>query len=109
MAYATVKDLETRWRSLTPSEAERAQALLDDAAVMLGRYEGDNLDMLKVVSCNMVKRAMETNGDAFGIDGQVTPSMGWGESLPAGELYIKPSEKRMLSGGTVIFSVRAQR
>lgn len=109
MVYATVRDLEVRWRSLTPSESERAEALLDDAAVMLREYEGENLDVMRVVSCNMVKRAMETNGDAFGIDGQVTPSMGWAESLPAGELYVKPAERRMLANGTVIFSVRATR
>lgn len=32
MAYATVNDLESRWRDLTPSESERAETLLDDAA-----------------------------------------------------------------------------
>lgn len=106
MAYATVKDLESRWRFLTPSESERAETLLDDAEVILGRYERDeNLDLLKVISCNMVKRAMETDGDAFGLDGQTTPSYGWGESLPAGELKPTRSELSMLRGGGRIGAV----
>lgn len=105
MAYATVNDLESRWRDLTPSESERAETLLDDAAVILERYEGGNLGLLKIVSCNMVKRAMETNGDAFGLDGQTTPSYGWGDSLPVGELKPTRSELSMLRGGGKIGTV----
>lgn len=109
MAYATVQDLEMRWRALAPSEKERAAVLLDDAAVLLADYDAADFEALKIVSCNMVRRAMETSGDAFGIDGQVVPSMGWADSLPSGELYLKAQERRSLSGRGAIGYVRATR
>ena len=85
MAYATVGELESRWRPLAASEAERASVLLEDAAVILSEYGGAGSDVLRIVSCNMVRRAMTTNGDAFGLDGQTFPSDGWASDLPSGE------------------------
>lgn len=100
MAYADVQDLENRWRYLTPEEQGRAAVLLEDASAIIEQYETDDSDLhlFKIVACNMVKRAMETAGDAFGVDGQIVPSMGWGSSLPVGTLEPYKSEIRMLRG-----------
>ena len=64
MAYATVEDIEARWRMLTADEQSLAQTLLDDASVMLARLvtidESDEQQatLLKQVSCSMVIRSM---------------------------------------------------
>lgn len=101
MAYATVKDLEKRWRALTPEESDRAETLLEDASAIIGQYQrcDSDPDIFRIVACNMVRRAMEVTGDAFGIDGQVVPSIGWGSSLPSGALEPYKSEVKMLKGG----------
>lgn len=101
MAYATTEQLESRWRYMTPEEQVVAGSLLEDAAVILDQMGFGDADeeLLRIVSINMVKRAMKTDGDAFGIDGQTTPSMGWASSLPAGELYPYDREITMLRGG----------
>lgn len=67
MAYATVEDLEIRWgKTLTESEAERAEVRLDDASlyldVIIEEYGIDAIakaDALKVVCCDMVQRKLE--------------------------------------------------
>ena len=65
MAFATVEDLEARWRTLTPEEQAMAAVLLDDAAVKLSEWEIDGDEKqaakLKIVSCDMVKRAMKVS------------------------------------------------
>lgn len=88
MAYATIGDLESRWRPLSPAEAQRVGVLLDDAAVLLSGYSDADPDLLRIVSCNMVRRAMTTSGDAFGIDGQTVDSDLWAPDLPTGELKL---------------------
>lgn len=96
MAYATVEDLEMRWRMLAPSERTRAAVLLDDAAVLLDGYDEAEFEVLRIVSCNMVRRAMETDGDAFGVDGQLAQSDMWAPDLPTGELKLLQRDVRML-------------
>ena len=69
MTYATVTDLEARWRPLTDQEDVRADALLDDATATIdltARSVGTKLDendetimdAAKSVCCQMVIRAM---------------------------------------------------
>ena len=64
MAYATVSDLEARWRTLSESEAARAAVLLDDAAVKIDEAgyidpnDSRKVSLAKIISCDMVKRAM---------------------------------------------------
>lgn len=97
MAYATISDLESRWRPLSPSEAERAATLMDDASALLEPYrESASIELLRIVSCNMVRRAMETQGDAFGIDGQISQSDLWAPDLPTGELKLLTRDLRVL-------------
>ena len=60
MAYATVSDLEARWRALNEDEQARAEVLLEDAATYLDALvsiDPDDEEQQKVlsrVSCSMV-------------------------------------------------------
>lgn len=120
MAYATVPDLEARWRTLTEEEQTMASVLLDDAATYLDSLVsvavGDTHQaaVLKMVSCAMVKRAMvasESNG--FGID-QATATMGPFTQTahfanPSGDFYLTAAERAQLGiGGGFIASVPAR-
>ena len=106
MAYADVSDLEVRWRTLTDEEQARAEALLDDASAMLDAYitvdetDEKQLNLLKIVVCNMVERAMSTGGDMYGVTQQSMTAVGFTQQFsyanPTGDLYITKSEKRML-------------
>ena len=105
MAFATVADLEARWRTLTSEEQALAATLLDDAAVKLSEWviEDDELQAakLKIVSCDMVKRAMiASTSSAFGVE-QLDATMGPMSQTahfvnPNGDLYVSKQEKRML-------------
>lgn len=119
MAFATVADLEARWRSLTEAEEAQASVLLDDAAAYLqALVEVDSDDEiqaanLKMVSCNMVKRAMSSSAsDAFGVT-NATATMGpFSQQVayanPSGDMYVSKSERAILGIGTAtIGSIRA--
>ena len=119
MAFATVADLEARWRSLTEAEEAQASVLLDDAAAYLqALVEVDPDDEvqaanLKMVSCNMVKRAMSSSAsDAFGVT-NATATMGpFSQQVayanPSGDMYVSKSERATLGIGTAtIGSIRA--
>ena len=78
MAYATLDDLQKRWRPLNPSESERAIMLLDDAAVLIqAEFKRDEKEIdvddellssaLKIVSCSIVKRMMSTPASVDGV------------------------------------------
>ena len=106
MAYADVSDLEVRWRTLTEDEQTRAEALLDDASAMLDAYvtvdetDEKQLNLLKIVVCNMVERAMSTGDDMYGVTQQSMTAVGFSQQFsyanPTGDLYITKAEKRML-------------
>jgi hypothetical protein len=106
MAYADVSDLEVRWRTLTDDEQARAEALLDDASAMLDAYitvdetDEKQLNLLKIVVCNMVERAMSTSGDMYGVTQHSMTAIGFTQQFsyanPTGDLYITKAEKRML-------------
>ena len=119
-AFASPSDLESRWRSLSTDERALAAQMLDDAGLILRQNvivdetNEQQLDALKVVSCNMVKRAMvATASSAFGVD-QTSASMGpfsqtMHYSNPSGDLYISAAEKAMLGiDGGYIGSIPAR-
>ena len=113
MAYATITDLEARWRPLNDSEKAVATTLLEDAAVYLDKQApGAAADALKIVSCNMVKRAMATTGaDLFGVSqGTISAdvySQTFTYSNPAGDMYLTKQDKALLGiGGGGIVNVR---
>ena len=119
MAFATVADLEARWRDLSDAEEAQASVLLDDAAAYLQalvEVDPDNevqAANLKMVSCNMVKRAMSSSAsDAFGVT-NTTATMGpfrqqVAYANPSGDMYVSKSERAILGIGTAtIGSIRA--
>lgn len=110
MAYATVDDLEARWKSLTANEAERAAVLLDDAAVIINALLASkgitivNADAAKMVSCSMVKRAMmQADTGMMGITQGTVSADIYSQSLtfanPSGDMYITAAERKALGAG----------
>ena len=104
-AFATVDDLEERWHDV--EDVVLASALLDDAGLMLRQYvtvdpnDAQQAELLKMVSCNMVKRAMvSSSASAFGVD-QTSATMGpFSQTMhfanPSGDMYISAAEKSLL-------------
>ena len=84
-AFATVKDLESRWRAMDSSEEKRAEVLLEDAAAMIAaemerfgiavddKDEKQARNLVRV-SCDMVLRVMDPEApqEAWGV-GSVVP------------------------------------
>ena len=110
--YATVEDLEARWRTLTADERDRAGVLLEYAAVRLDAAcppsdppTAQELAARKIVSCEMVKRAMATSGGIGGV-GVTSVQQGAGPyqetvqfSNPTGDLYLSKSDRKLLGCG----------
>ena len=105
MAYATVSDLEARWRELTADEESKAGVLLDDAAAILdtlGVFDSSDPNVaanLRTVSCGMVIRAMSNTGD-MGVSQQSMTAgpytQSWTYSNPSGDMYLTKMDKRLL-------------
>lgn len=125
-AYATASDLALRWRPLSSSEQSIASTLLEDAcaiieAAIIGAPDPSSAPAIfKVVSCNMVRRAMEQHGDALGFTPEeMQEPAAWTEITPAGTLRLYNNELAMLEGalgggsgsgsGGIIAAVRATR
>lgn len=107
MAYAEVSDIELRWHELDSDEQSRAAVLIDDASAMLDALvtvdtsDDEQLELLKMVCCNMVIRAMSASeADSYGASnmsmtaGVYTQS--WTYSNPTGDMYLTKMEKRLL-------------
>lgn len=105
MAYATVDDLEARWRTLTDTEKTRAGKLLDDAAVLIDGECAPPVPLTdsdkaarEMVSCSMVKRAMSA-GDAS-VDSQTAQAGPFSNTVkfsnPTGDLYLTKQERRTI-------------
>ncbi|BDF40071.1 MULTISPECIES: Gp19/Gp15/Gp42 family protein [Bacteria] len=113
-AYASVEDLQARWRPLSSDEEERAEQKLKDASLIvadecrrfgvnLNAADGMTKDALSLTVCEMVKRAMMSPVDRAPItQGGLTVGP-FNQSLtyanPTGDLYLTSSEKRRLGIG----------
>lgn len=115
MAYATITDIQARsTRSFSPDELEVCQNLLDDAAILIDRFnESASEGIKKVVSCRVVIRALGSGGDngvPIGASQGSMSAMGYsqswtlGASGASGELYLSKTEKQLLGGGSKIGS-----
>ena len=108
MAYASIDDLEAAWREIAEHEVPRVEQMLEDAAVWLDGQlaasgpvgEGANDDVLRLVSCNLVRRAMgeldPTRSDAQW-QTLTEPDSQW--SVPAvvrSDFYLTQWERRLL-------------
>lgn len=117
--FASLDDLELRWRTLTPAERKSAQARLEDAtAFIAGRlakrgvkvYPSDEVQSrnLRWVTCNVAMRTLKPvfDGDAGNPYTQKTVTAGvfsqtYMYTNPSGDLYLTRDERSMLglSGG----------
>ncbi len=104
-AYATVDDLVQRWPDLPEARFSVAEVLLGDAATLIRAYVREDIgdvdpDVLVMVSCAMVKRALigaETGG-VSALDLQAGPFAERRQfSNPTGDLYLSKAEKDSLS------------
>ena len=111
MAYATLDDLQKRWRPLNPSESERAIMLLDDAAVLIqAEFKRDEKEIdvddellssaLKIVSCSIVKRMMSTPASVDGVSQMGMTAGPFNQQFtlanPSGDMYLTAREYGML-------------
>lgn len=107
-AYATVADVQARWtnHTMTADEQTAAATLLDDAAVVLSTLvdvdpnDAEQSEILKMVSCNMVIRAMSSAVDAYGVSNTSITAGVYSQSFTyagaSGDLYLTKLEKRLL-------------
>lgn len=112
--YATVEELEARWRTLSAPERVRADVLLQDAAVRIDIECPPTIPVTdeaarKIISCEMVKRAM-ANPAGIGVTqysettGPFTDQVTYAN--PSGDMYLTKADRRLLRcGSQVAFTV----
>ena len=121
--FATIEDIRTLWRSLTPEEEERASALLQKVSSIL-RSEADKVgkdldlmiqqkpylaDVATSVTVDVVARALATPTNQEPVSQFTESAMGYSYSgtylVPGGGVFIKKAElarlglKRQKMGG----------
>lgn len=107
MAYATIEDVESRiTRELSESEETVCTSLLDDAALIIDRFNAAaSADIKKTVSCRMVIRALgdgDSCGYPMGASQGSMSGLGYAQSWTmgagggVGELYLSKLEKELL-------------
>ena len=114
MAYATITDVENRIvPDLDATQETICTNLLDDAAVIIDTFNADaSADAKKVVSCNMVIRAMGDldNGVPIGATQGSMSGLGYSQSFTigssgsVGQLYLTKIDKQLLGLGNSIGS-----
>ncbi len=110
MAYATYEDVQARLgRTLTQTEQETCEVLLDDAAVMIDTVNANApADNKKIVSCRMVIRALGSDLDVpIGATQGSMAGLGYSQSWTmqsgtSGELYLGKEDKRLLGASNKI-------
>ena len=108
--FATIEDITTLWRPLTPSETDRAEALLPivaDSLRMEAIKVGKNLDQMieenpvlvnvaKSVTVDVVARTLMTSTNQEPVTQYSQSALGYSVSgtylVPGGGLFIKKSE-----------------
>lgn len=118
--YATVEQLESRWRSLSSSEKDTAEVLLGDASALLRSFcrslDSDIADgsvepvVVEAIVCAMVRRSMNVSDDGFGVSSfqeSAGPfSMSRSFASPTGDMYVTTSEKqRLRCGGMRVYTI----
>jgi hypothetical protein len=112
--FATVEDLEARWRGLSEQERKRAAVLLEDATDLIKasapRWQHASLSTLRRVCCAVVKRALQAEqGSADGLPeprGLLSSEMHvtgpftdqYAYSNPEGDLFLRAAELKQLGG-----------
>lgn len=112
-AYATAYDVEEGFRALTSEEQTRAEALLQEAAIIINAYnQSASTDVKRLVSCRMVRRQLGAGdgGDIqfpMGSTQGSMSAMGYSQSWTmgsgsVGELYLSKLDKKLLGVGNRI-------
>ena len=110
MAYATYEQVQAGYRELTTEEISICNALLDEAVVVIDAYnEEASASAKQVVSCRIVRRALEAGGAAIPIGatqgtmtaGPYTQSWTVGNGS-TGELYLSRVDKKILGVSNAI-------
>lgn len=107
--YATVDDLQARWRPLAGDEVDKATALLADAAVIIrvARPDIDEqiaagrlVDEAMIVSCRIVRRAMSTPDGYEGVSAITDQAGPFQEQVsfgnPFGDSWLTKADQRLL-------------
>lgn len=113
LTYATAYDVEEGFRALTPEEQTRAEALLQEAAIIINAYnQSASTDVKRLVSCRMVRRQLGAGdgGDIqfpMGSTQGSMSAMGYSQSWTmgsgaVGELYLSKLDKKLLGVGNRI-------
>lgn len=113
LTYATAYDVEEGFRALTPEEQTRAEALLQEAAIIINAYnQAASTDAKRLVSCRMVRRQLGAGdgGDIqfpMGSTQGSMSAMGYSQSWTmgsgsVGELYLSKLDKKLLGVGNRI-------
>lgn len=113
-AFATIAELQTRWRVLSDIEKSRAEMLLMDASAIIATMcaqsgiainADDELQSLiiRATACEMVKRAMLSPVDQAPLKNYSQTAGSYSESgtyvNPTGDLYLTSNEKKRLGIG----------
>ena len=113
MAYATIEDIENRiMRSLSDTEINAANNLLEDAAVIIDTYNSEaDPEKKRIVSCRMLIRALGDGegGIPIGASQGSMSGLGYSQSWTygsgsSGEMYLSKIEKKLLGCGNKIGS-----
>ena len=112
--FATVEDLEARWRGLSEQERKRAAVLLEDATDLIKasapRWQHATAGTLKRITCAVVKRALQAEqGAADGlseprglVSGELHTTGPFSDqytySNPEGDLFLRAAELKQLGG-----------
>ncbi|MDO4413067.1 Gp19/Gp15/Gp42 family protein [Cutibacterium sp.] len=100
--FATVGDLEARWRGLSQAEQSRAAVLIDDASALIRDtvpgWEGVSEETLRAICCAVVRRAMGVGVDMpAGISSVCETGGPFSQQVsfanPTGDLYLTRAEK----------------
>lgn len=112
-SYATWQDVQARInRDLSESEQAQVTTLLGDAGVIIDKFNVNaDEDAKNLVSCRMVIRAINVDGDIpFGASQGSMSALGYSQSwtmsggATVGELYLSKLDKEVLSVGNRIGS-----
>ena len=105
--FATVEDLEKRWRSLAGAERDRAGVLLVDASSLIRDtctgWARSAADTRRRICCAIVQRAMAAGDEDAGATsmtdttGPFTTQRTF--SNPRGDMFLTAAEKRALGCG----------
>lgn len=116
--FATVTDLEIRWRPLTSdTERARAEAILDDVSDMIRaeyqRWQTCTPETLRRVTVQVAKRALAAGDVPAGAHGTLASesettgpfTRQYTYSNPNGDLYLTKADRRALRGGAGAYSI----